>query len=341
MPQDFDFRINGENVPVTSGRLIRTMDTASDGFAVSIVVNRETQPLLYDAIKPYRYTPVTIFLDGDLSLTGNITKSSRSKIKSSIDTDISGFSRTFNFIDSNLAKRYEYNSYNLHEMAEDVAKQTATQVVFETDPGGTFNREVAERGESGFDFLRPLAQKRSQVMSCTPEGDLLFNVANTEGQTVGIIEEGNPDSLLQEEFVVSFDGRKRFKTYKVVSQSPFGPSQAVSSDDNINQPRHKVVNSNNIAGSAEEIANFQKNLSIIDALTIPIPVIGWKAPDGSTWAPNTLITLKSETMFIPDGFTFLIRQVEYISEKDVKTAILSIIPPNAYTKNQVVEPWFQ
>lgn len=341
MAQDFDFKIDGENVPVESARLIRTMDTAADGFSVDVVISMEDQPELYEKIKPYRYTPVTISLDGELQFNGKLTKLFRSRSKTGIITTLSGFSNTFNFIDSHISKTYEFSgTQDLHTIATQLAKQTATVLEFETEPGGSFIGKTARRGQSAFEFLAPLARMRSQIMSCTPQGALLFNVANTTGPTVGVIEEDNPNSLLQKEFSVSFDGRKRFKTYKVINQSPAGATQAISSDDNIEQPRHRVIETGDVAGQAQEIADFQKNRSIIESLTMPIPIVGWNAPDGSLLIPNTLIPIKSETMFIPDGFTFTIRQVEYIFEKNNKSSVISIIPPNAYTKNPIVEPWF-
>lgn len=338
MPQDFDFKLNGESVPVTSGQLLRTMDTAVDRFEVDIVVNRTEQPELYEQIKPFRYTPATVSLDKQLQLTGNLTKPSRSRTKTSTTTKLVGFSKTFNFVDSHIPSRYEFSAQTLHTMATDLAKATATKVVFETDPGGIFLRKSARRGQSAFTFLKPLAQDRSQLMSCTPKGELLFHTANVDGQPVGTIAEGS--SLIAEEFKADYDGRKRFKTYKVVSMSPFGPAQAVVSDDNINQPRHRVIDGSDIAGSVQEIAAWQKNLAVVDALTMPVPMTGWNGPDGKLWQPNTLVTIESETMFIPDGFTFLIRSVEFVFFKTTKAAIVSIIPPNAYTKNVIVEPWF-
>lgn len=341
MAQGFDFRINGKNVLILSGRLIRTMDTAADGFAVSIPTPKiATNPELYQAISPYQYTPVEVYLDSTLQLTGALTKPANSKSNSGAISTLEGFSKTFNFIDSNIDSRYEFRFVNVHQMATELAKQTATQVVFDTDPGGNFGQKTARRGQSAFQFLAPIVRQRSQVMSCTPEGALLFSTTNTNSEPVGTIEEDNPNSLLQKEFNVSFDGRKRFKSYKVLSSSPFGYGQATSIDDNINQPRHRIIESNDIVGSVQETADFQKNISILDGLTLAIPIVGWEAPNGTLWEPNTLITIKSETMFIPDGFTFLIRQVEFIWEKTNKTATLSIIPPNVYTKNAVVEPWF-
>jgi len=344
MPQDFDFKLAGQSVPVSAASLIMTMDTAADGFSgVDVVINRDTEPELYELIKAPRYTPVVINLDGELSFTGNLTKRRRTSTKSGRTTILGGLSRTFNFIQShipaNVGNSYEMVGLTLHGIAELLAKSTQTKVVFETEPGGVFNRITSARGLSAFEFLRPLAQKRSQIMSSTVKGELLFHTANIDGETVGTLEEGK--SLLAKEFSVDFDDSKRFKTYKIISMTPFGRAQAVVSDDNINQPRHKVIEADGIAGSVEEIAAWQRNLSIVEALTIPVPVVGWTAPNGKRWEPNTLVTYKSETAFVENGFTFLIRSVEFIFNKSTKTAIVNIIPPNVYTKNAVVEPWFE
>jgi len=339
MPQDFDFKLGGVSVPVSAATLIMTMDTAADGFSgVDVVINKDTEPDLYELIKAPRYAPVTINLDGELAFTGNLTKRARTRDKSRISTILGGFSSTFNFLDSHIPNRYEFNFQTLHDIATDLAKATATKVIFEADPGGQFFRKVANKGESAFAFLKPLAQIRSQLMSSTVKGELLFHTANTDGETVGTLEEGK--SLLAKEFSIEFDDRNRFKTYKVFYSSPFGRVSAIISDDNINQPRHKILTADDIPGTVEEAVAWQKNLSIIDALTIPVPVVGWNAPNGSQWKPNTLVTYKSETSFVEDGFTFLIRSVQFTINKTTKTAIVNIIPPNAYSKNAIVEPWF-
>lgn len=341
MTQPFDFQLDGENVPVESARLISAMDTATDAFSVDVVISQEDQPELYEKIKPYRYTPVTVSLEDELRLTGNLTQPTRSKTKSDLITTLNGYSKTFNFVDSQLLQsRQFFGIQSLHAIALQLAEQTATQVVIEAERGGSFYNRTARRGQSAFEFLAPMTQARSQVMSCTPEGALLFTTANISDPPVGLIEESNPDSLLQKEYSVTFDGRKRFRNYKIVNQSPFGSSSGLAVDENITQPRNVIINTSDVNGQADEIANFQRNRAVMRAMSMPIGIVGWNAPDGSVLIPNTLITIKSETMFIPDGFTFLIRQVEYIYKKNDKSAIITVIPPNVYTKLPVIEPWF-
>lgn len=340
--QPFDLRINGQSVPVKNGRFIDSMDTAADGFTATIIVNPEEQSDLFDAIKPYKATPANIYIENELALTGKLTKTKPIKNNQGIIYNIAGWSNTFNFIDSSLAPPYTYSDQDLHQIAESVAKQTGTIIETTTSPGGKFKGATVSVGQTGFEFLSPLAFLRNQVISCTPEGGLLFQEANTNGFPVGSIIENDPDSLLAKSFPVpEFDLRKRFKTFKVIGRTPAKPGEGVATDDNINQPRHKLIKVNGqIAGSMQETAEWQKNVALIEALTLKIPVVGWLAPDKKIWKSNTLITIESETMFIPDGFTFLIRAVELILDDNEKTAELSIIPPNVYTKNKVVEPWF-
>lgn len=342
MTQDFDFRINGESIPVKSAKFTESINTAIDGVSVQIVVNRATQPDLYNAIKPYRYSVCTVYIENDLAFTGKITKTTPVKGLGEIVYNLECFSDTFNFIDSSLSPPYDFKNQDLHQLATAVAKQTATQVVFDAEPGGIFKGATITPGQSGFDFLAPLAKKRDQVISCTPEGALLFQQSNLDLESVGSIVEDDPNSLLQLEFTASYDGRKRFKTYKVKGRTPLGSGEGTSTDPNINQPRHKLITVNGqVAGAMNDTAAWQKNISLIDSLTLQIPVVGWVAPNKTRWKSNTLLSIQSETLFIPDGFTFLIRGVDLnFDSSGGKTAMLSIIPPNVYTKKEIVEPWF-
>lgn len=342
MAQDFDLSINGLPVQVLNGRYIDTADTGAGGFTASILCDSEKEPFLFESIKPYKYSPVELYIDGELALTGKLTKTTPRKTETSTVYDLEGFSNTFNFLDSELAPPYEILNKTIHSLAIIVGRQTGTNIVHTGPDGNKFDKATVQRGQTGFDFIKPLARQRNHVISTTPEGDLLLYQPTVTGATVGTIEEDSPGSLLQQEFTAEFDGRKRFRTFKAVSQTPKGTAQAVATDKNIDQPRHKIFEANDqIAGAIKETAEFQKNQSLINALTQQITVIGWTAPDGSPFKSNTLITIKSKTLFVPDGFTFFIRQVDKILTGSTKTAVLHLVPPNIYTDKEVVEPWFE
>ena len=346
MTQEFDLKIAGESVPVMGASIIRSMDHPGDFFSASIDLDRINNPKLYNQLRAPNFTPVTIHLNNKLQFTGKITGRNRSRSDTSINTDISGVAATVNFIDSQLVPPYQFSIVNIQVIAEEIAKQTATQVVFKADPGGPFfSVTTARRGQTGAQFLAGLAFKKSLIMTNNAEGALLFDVANVNSPPVGVLDESNPvhgpGSSFVTDWSVNFNDRQRFRSYKATSSSPFGHAQGIAIDENINQPRHTVVETNDITGSVQENAEYLKNRSFISNMSIPIPVSDWNAPNGKLWAANTLITIKSETLFLPDGFTFMIREVEFEYSKASQRATIHITPPNVYTKNAVVEPWFQ
>jgi prophage tail gpP-like protein len=317
------------------------MDHPGDFFSASIDLDRINNPKLYNQLRAPNFTPSTISLNNVLQFTGKITGRSRSKSSSGINTGISGVASTVNFIDSQLVPPYSFSLVNLQSITEEIAKQTATQVVFKADPGGPFLRESARRGQTGAQFIAPLAFKKSLIMTNNAEGALLFDVAAINSIPVGILDESNPKDVFVTDWGVNFDDRKRFRSYKATSSSPLGNSQGIAIDKNINQPRHTVIETNDISGSVQENAEYLKNRSFINNMSLPLPVSGWNAPNGKLWRANTLITAKSETLFLPDGFTFMIRQVDFEWGKNIQRAVIHITPPNVYTKIPVVEPWFE
>jgi prophage tail gpP-like protein len=68
-------------------------------------------------------------------------------------------------------------------------------------------------------------------------------------------------------------------------------------------------------------------------------VSGWTAPNGELWRDNTLVTVQSDTIFCPDGFTFLIRSVEFeVTDKGYATN-LNLVPPQVFSGEEIEEPW--
>lgn len=340
MIQSFDLRINGKSELIKQGLLQTQFDTALDGFTASIVLDPANNPDLYAAVQPYAAPPVEIYLEDELMFTGKLTLPANRKTPSSNTSEIRGFANTFNFVDSHLVPPYEQRGYNLRDWADELAKQTNTQVIFEGDPGGIFFRETVEKGQSGFDFLAPLAKTRNLVIGNTEKGELIFRQANTAGEPVAIIEEGF--TVIQKEFGSAFDLRKRFRSYEVTITGPKGRAQGIVYDKNITEPRHRITESNSQAlGAANQSAAWLKNIALVEELSQEIEVLDWRpAPNKPLWKHNTLVTIKSETMSTPDGFTYFINRVDYSQTSDTKKAILSIIPPQVYTGEPIAEPWF-
>ncbi|MEJ2043695.1 MAG: hypothetical protein P8X74_03635 [Reinekea sp.] len=339
MPQDFDLRINGQNIKIIDARLMQTFDTACDGFTATILCDPVKEPDLYAALKPYHAPRSQVYLDGKLTLTGKLTDPGPSKSASGVVYNIKGFSNTFNFVDSQLVPPYEKTGLALDKLAVDIASQTNTRVIFEGSPGGVFERVTAQQGQTGFEFLNPLAQQRQFSLSCSADGNLLIRQANISQKPVGTIEE---NGQFQEEFSASFDYRKRFRTCKIISRRWDGAHESVSTDDNINDPRHIQVQANDqVKGGLEANASYQLKRRILESMRKTIPVVGWYAPNNTLWQAGTLVTEISPTLFNPNGWTYFINRVEFSYDGSAgKMANLELIPKEIFSNEPLHEPWF-
>lgn len=202
-----------------------------------------------------------------------------------------------------------------------------------------FPRVKAEPTETVWSHLTKLAAQRGLLLSCTPSGDLLITTANINGKPVGTIEEAISNNA--SEFSAKFSGRDRFNTYRAIVKSsstsrPAGIQKAT--DSVVTSPRLLTFNANdNIPGEAKSAAEWRKNKSAADAMSISFPVNGWYAPDGEIWKPNTTVTIISKTLETnKKNFTFLITRVELKYSSAGNSAILELKPPSVYS-NGIIE----
>ena len=206
-----------------------------------------------------------------------------------------------------------------------------------------FPRVKAEPTDGVFDHLAKLAAQRGLLLSCTKIGDLLITKANVNAEPVGTIEESI--SPLSGEYIAEFKGRDRFAVYRAITSSnssrrPRG--QSIARDAIVLSPRLLSFNADDdIPGNAQNAAEWRKNKTAADAMTLEFPVNSWYAPNGTVWQPNTTVVIISPTMGIPDGFTFMIARVEYNFTTAGASAKLSLKPPTVYTTGEVEEPWLE
>ena len=194
-------------------------------------------------------------------------------------------------------------------------------------------------------FLQDLARQRAVLTSSDKDGNLIFLKANTDQNSVGSIIEGEDGVVpISDTFSARFDDTQVFQTYIAVNDSPFAfllkEPQGISKDTRIKIPSFKtIVTSSLIEGAGQKAVDFARNQTVAQALSMPFEVNTWNAPNGELWAENTLVSVISPTLFVPNGFTFLIRAVQYNLDGKGETSILSLVPPTLYTGDPIVEPW--
>jgi len=337
-PDNFILKLGGLRVPVVAGRCIRTMDTAADGWSATIAWKPGDSKSLDALLLPYSYAQARLFLGNNLLINGLLYGISPEMTESGLIKNLEGWSYTADAIDSTIKPQYEYSNMTLKQIATSVVRPLGIKAVFDADDGGQFDRATAEPGDTIFTFLNKLASQRGLLVSSTPEGNLQFLKADTTSQPVGVLEETQP---LPVEWKANYDGRKRFNAYRAIGQSPGGDSKnQVAKDDAVPRSRFLTFKADETtAGNIKNSAEWRRSKQLADALTIPFPVSGWYAPNGELWKPNTLVTVKSKTIDIPDGFDFLINRVEYVFESSGISSVLSLVPPEVYTGKKLASPW--
>lgn len=335
--EGFQVVILGKRINVKSARALRTMDTAADGWNAVIYWDPDDSALA-DLIRPYSYNETKIYVGGNLIITGPLYATEVQVKNDEVSAVLEGFSYTADLIDSTLSPPYSRNESTLNQIANELAQAKGIKVVDTTPAAGIFDRVTAEPTDGIFEHLAKLAKQKSRLISSTPRGELLILQANTTGKSVGSIG----DELARgQDYAVRFDGRARFNAYKLLSKRRGNRlREAVAIDPVVPRSRVRTTQADDTTDTdISQAAEWERSKALVDALTIPFPVSSWFAPDDTLWRENTLVTVVSPRMFIPDGFTFLIRSVEYIFEPDGKKAVLNLVPPQVYTGEPLDEPW--
>lgn len=328
--------VDGREIQSTAKRTMRTMDTAADGFTASMEWEPGRDLKLDKILAPYSYAPAQVYIGDERLVTGLIYSVEPSKSQNGTVQNLEGFSLTADLVDSTIQPPYERNNVTLKQVASEVVKPLGIGVVFDVSEGGAFDRVTADENDSIFSHLSKLAAQRSILISSTVQGELLFTKAKA-GKPVAMLEEDQQGAL---EYQAKFDGRQRFNAYRVIGRSPLGNKDAVAKDNKVPRSRFVTIRADETtSGDIGQAAKWRRSKSLVEALTINFPVVGWYNQQGNLWRENTIVTVKSPTLHLANGFDFIIRAVEYVEENGGRTANLSLVPPQVYTGEELVDPW--
>lgn len=343
-PNELTIELDGREIQVEAARVILTMDTVSDGWTASILWNPGEDLQLDIVTSPYSFANAYVYIGGELQIAGKLYSVKQITSETSRKKELAGFSNTIDIVDSTLDPPYEAAQVDLLSRCTQVVSKYGLQVEFEPadiDLGGLFPRVTAGKTEKTIDHLQKLAKQRGVLLSSTNIGNLLITKANTTGLPVGSIKETQPNNTTYE---VTFDGRKRFSQYKAIGQSPNKSVKKVGIAVDINVPRTRTLTFTADESNSADIfktAEWKRSSQLAEALQATFPVEGWYAPNGLLWKPNTIVTVESVTLGVPNGFDYLIKQVEFIYEAGGKKTNLTLVPPQVYTGEPLIEPWVQ
>jgi prophage tail gpP-like protein len=336
-PDKITVEIGGQGVELRAKRIIRTMDTAADAWSGTLPWEYGANPQLDELLRPFAYPPARAFIGSELLVSGLLYDTSSDLTSGGTVKSLMGFSWTIDIVDSSLKPPYEKNRITLFQRCEELIKPLGIGLESDTDTGGIFDRVTAREGDTIHRHLAGLASQRGVLISSTPGGNVLLTAARTSGAPVATLEEGQPGS---ETFSARFSGRAVFNIIRAIGQTPGGNVEGIARDDSVPRSRFKTIRADEtMAGDIDAAARWERSRQFVDALTIPFPVQGFRDPSGTLWRENTLVTLISPSLHLPDGFNMLIRRVEFIEDQNGQRSVLGLIPPQAYTKEAFRNPW--
>jgi prophage tail gpP-like protein len=336
-PNGLFLNLDGYEVRPLSARLIRSMDLVANGFQCTIPWEPGIDTTLDNLVRPYSYTPAIASIGNNPIVTG-ILYSTSPAISNGTTLNLSGATATADLVDSTWKPPYEHNNKTLKDLITEIIKPLGFNVIFEADTGGEFDRVVATKGQSIFSFMSGLARQRSVLLSCNTGTDLVVTQANTDGAPVATLEEGV--TLGVTGWGGNFDGRQRFNVYRSTAQSPLGNSEGLATDQKVPRTRFKDITADESqSGNLKAAAEWARNKTLADALSFQLTVEGWYRDNGEPWVENEIVTVISKSMFLPQGFDFLINRVEYVLDNNGRSSVLSFVPPTVYSQGEIVEPW--
>ena len=345
---DFTVIVDGREIPCVDGKAFRAIDTAADGFTALIAWDAtkegERNRELLQKLKPYSYPDCECYLGGELMTRGRLYSITTSIGDSGVTLQLEGWSYAADLVDSVARPPYEAKKVTLEQRIKDLIEGFAISLDFRLEEDDQFDRVTIEPTETIFSHILNLCRQRKALVTSDPKGKLVVVRANAGSGSVFTLEEGKRP-LAQAS--IKFDGRARFNTYEAISMAPRkkgknkAPPSAVAKDNAVPSARmHRFTADNTKESTIQEAANWERSRRLADSLSMRLPVDGWQIPGtNDLWRENTIVTLQSPSLFVPDGFDFLIRSVEYSFGDSGAVASLELVPPQVFTGEDIEEPW--
>ncbi|MGW8256641.1 MAG: phage baseplate assembly protein [Thermoguttaceae bacterium] len=336
--QDATITIRNKAIPIESCSVVRSIDTALDGWSMTTFFNVD-DPEFYKLVIPYQYgeqAKSLVYLGSELAGTGYYYKPSTDTASQKITLEF--WSKPTDMLDSVLKPgTYEANKIKLSQRAEQLAEPHGVKVIYDLKDDGLFDRIKADKTETKGAHLLKLAKQRGGLMTSTAKGELLFTQAAT-GSPVAALVENTPPLLPTS---ASYDGRARYGSYLAFGQTTGKTKSSTAVDENVSSSRFLAFTADDTrAGDIQTAADWQRNKAIADSMSISLPVSDWYDADGNLFRENTIIEVFAPSLFISKPTPFLIRSVTYEYTVDNgRAATLDIVPPSVYTGGKVLESW--
>lgn len=298
-----------------------------------------------ETFRPFSFKPIMVKVGGRTLFTGTMVDITPSCDPNSSIVEVSCYSRPGVLHDcgapgANLP--HEFRRLNLHAIARKLCEPFGVRLALRADPGKPFDKVKLEEGQTIFGFLAELARQRSQVLSSTPEGELVFWNSIEPGKPVATLREGQaPVSKVTPRFspqdcyseITGFAPTKRGRRGgKHTARNPFLRD--------VLRPMSCRFDDTETASTPDatraKLGRMFGNMATWTVEDLP----SWRDPAGFFWEPNRTIKLLAPRAMIYRESELLIRTVELEQDANKESARLDLVLPGAFSgKAPETLPW--
>lgn len=297
-----------------------------------------------DNFRPLSFNDIECTIGGIKEFTGTMLTASPSIEEDSTVVDVAGYSLPGVLNDctpSPVDATLEYNDQGLIDIAGSIAEPFGLSVVFDEDQGSIFERVACENGKKALSFLIDLANQRNLIISDNSKGDLVF---------LRSIESGNPVVTLDQDDspVVSVSARFSPQNYysHVTGVEPIATGLDGSKFTVQNERLSGVIRPFTFRAKDTQSADLKSAVDdkmgrmFGNIVQYELELDTWRDPSGNLWKDNTTIKLRAPDAMIYSFYEFLVRSVKFKNDGESKTAILTLVLPEAF-KGQIPKrlPW--
>jgi len=283
----------------------RAIDRLKSAFTIGVTDRWATNGQLWQ-IAPFSACVVKI--GSDTVLTGYVEEYAVDFDARSHKVTITGASKTGDLVKATPdISSGQFKGYTLEQIARAICKPFNVGLVMQTDATQIFQDATLQRGETAFTFLERLARLSGVLLTDDVNGNLVLATAGTTRASGSLVQGVN---VLGGSCKLNVENR--FSVYILKGQRALGSTNASwNSADGGAPPAPVVTNLRAVANDTgvprylphvslaeaqldtagmQRRVNWERNFAFGRATQANVTVEGWRQPDGTLWATNTLVS---------------------------------------------------
>jgi prophage tail gpP-like protein len=292
-----------------------------------------------EAIKPFEYSPLDVFVEGDLVLRGTMVDVAPSvDVQRGSLVQLRGYSRPGVLSDCTMpvsAFPLQLNGSNIADIASTMARPFNIKVERPADVGGPFRRVRIDPTQKVLAFLAKLAKQRKIMLRSGPSGALVLagppaqtppvaRLRQGESPVLAVTAQFNPQSYYSHVSATRSKGRRR---------SGLG---SVTTVPNSQAQRRGVlrpltVSLSDVAkGELPAAAEAAAGRMLANSAQYTVTVATWRDPDGALWEPGTMVELEAPDAFVRRPYRFHVHSVRFSRTVESDVAEMRLVLPGAF-----------